>query len=202
MSAEFPESDLSPENPNKPNEQAMEGAAQEASSSNPASGASADSFFAGSEEELGRLKQQLADAEKRVLVAHADLENFRKRMRREREDELKYANSPLLADLLPVVDNLQRAIESAEKSAEASGILEGVKIVEKQLIEAMKRRGCEPIAAQGEPFDPNLHEAIMQQPSGDVPPGTVVHVTQVGYRLFERVLRPSQVIVSKAADEA
>ena len=202
MSAEFPESDLSPENPNRPNEQEREDTAQEASASNPGSGASADSFFASSDEEVDQLRQKLADAEKRVLIAHADLENFRKRMRREREDELKYANAPLLSDLLPVIDNLQRAIESAEKSDEASSILEGVKLVEKQMLETMKRRGCEPIAAQGEPFDPNLHEAIMQQPSGDVPPGTVVHVTQVGYRLFERVLRPSQVIVSKAADEA
>src|SRR5688572_6609551 len=98
----------------------MEDAAQEASSTNPGSGSSADSFFAGSEEEIGRLKQQVADAEKRVLIAHADLENFRKRMRREREDELKYANVPLLADLLPVLDNLQRAIESAEKTEESS----------------------------------------------------------------------------------
>lgn len=165
-----------------------------------AAGDSADAFFAASDAEIHQLKQELVDAEKRVLIAQADLENFRKRMRREREDELKYANSPLLSDLLPVVDNLQRGIESAEKTEVANGILDGIKIVEKQLLEAMKKRGCEPIDAQGQPFDPNLHDAILQQPSADVEPGTVLHVAQVGYKLFERVIRPSQVIVSKAPE--
>ncbi len=197
MSAEFPEKDRSSEAPQRPTEpQATEdaGSAGEAAES-------ADAWFEGGEEEIDQLKQQLADAEKRVLLAQADLENYRKRMRREREDELKYADASLLADLLPVVDNLQRAIQSAQQSDQSSGILEGVKLVEKQLIESMKRRGCVPIEAVGQPFDPNLHEAIMQQPTADAPPGTVVHETQVGYRLHERVIRPSQVIVSKPPDQ-
>lgn len=161
---------------------------------------SADAFFAESASEFDRLKQALVESEKRVLMAQADLENFRKRMRREREDELKYANVPLLSDLLPVVDNLQRGLDSAESNDATSGLVDGIKLVEKQLLETMKKRGCEPIEAQGQPFDPNLHEAILQQPSADVEPGTVLQVTQTGYKLFERVIRPSQVIVSKAPD--
>jgi len=147
------------------------------------------------------LAEKLLEAEKRVLFAQADLENFRKRMRREREDELKYANVPLISDLLPVLDNLQRAIESAEKGdPQSGGILDGVRLVEKQLRETMKKRGCEEIDAAGTPFDPNLHEAILQQPNADVEPGTVLQVTQVGYQMYDRVIRPSQVIVSKAPD--
>ncbi|PQO38254.1 nucleotide exchange factor GrpE [Blastopirellula marina] len=181
MSAEHPNTDPS-ENPTQPESE------------------SADAFFAGSEAEMDQLKQELIDAEKRVLLAQADLENFRKRMRREREDELKYANVPLLTDLLPVVDNLQRGIESAEKSELSGSILDGIRLVEKQLLETMKKRGCEPIEAQGQPFDPNLHDAILQQPSTDLEPGTVMHVAQVGYKLYDRVIRPSQVIVSKAPE--
>lgn len=189
MSAENPEKDPSQDSP----QSSADTQATEA-------GASTDAFFATGDAEMDQLKQDLVDAEKRVLLAQADLENFRKRMRREREEELKYANVPLLTDLLPVVDNLQRGIESAAQGEQGSGLLDGIKMVEKHLLETMKKRGCEPIAAMGEPFDPNLHEAIMQQPSADVEPGTVIHVTQVGYKLYDRVIRPSQVIVSKAPE--
>ncbi|RCS54642.1 nucleotide exchange factor GrpE [Bremerella cremea] len=189
MPAEHPNTDP-PENPTQPANDPQPGT----------TGETADAFFAASDAEMDHLKQELIDAEKRVLLAQADLENFRKRMRREREDELKYANVPLLTDLLPVVDNLQRGIESAEKSEQTSALLDGIKLVEKQLIEAMTKRGCEPIEAQGQPFDPNLHDAILQQPSADVDPGTVLHVAQVGYKLYDRVIRPSQVIVSKAPE--
>jgi len=163
--------------------------------------ASTEEFFGSSDDQVEQLKQGLVDAEKRVLLAQADLENYRKRVRREREDELKFANSPLLNDLLPVVDNLQRALQSAENSEQAGGIVDGIKLVEKQLLEAMKKRGCEPIDAEGQAFDPNFHEAILQQPSADVEPGTVLQVTQTGYKLFDRCIRASQVIVSKAPDQ-
>jgi len=152
--------------------------------------------------EVEQLKKQLADAEKRVLIAHADLDNYRKRARREREDDLKYAAVPLLMELLPVIDNLQRAIQAVPEGEQSSGIVQGVKMVEKQLHDAISRRGVETIQAEGEPFDPNHHEAILQQPSTDVPPGTVLQQTQVGYRLHDRVIRPSQVIVSSAPAES
>ncbi|MEX1042151.1 MAG: nucleotide exchange factor GrpE [Pirellulaceae bacterium] len=157
---------------------------------------------AGELPEVEQLKKQLADAEKRVLIAHADLDNYRKRARREREDDLKYAAVPLLIELLPVIDNLQRAIQAVPESEQSSGIVQGVKMVEKQLHDAISRRGVEVIQAEGQPFDPNHHEAILQQPSADAPPGTVLQQTQVGYRLHDRVIRPSQVIVSSAPAES
>lgn len=157
---------------------------------------------AGELSEVEQLKKQLADAEKRVLIAHADLDNYRKRARREREDDLKYAAVPLLIELLPVIDNLQRAIQAVPESEQSSGIAQGVKMVEKQLHDAIALRGVETIQAEGQPFDPNYHEAILQQPSADVPPGTVLQQTQVGYRLHDRVIRPSQVIVSSAPAES
>ncbi|MHC2070640.1 nucleotide exchange factor GrpE [Bremerella sp. T1] len=189
MSADHPEKDPSQDPTPEVNESPV---TEEA--------ASADAVFGDSDDQIEQLKQDLVDAEKRVLMAQADLENYRKRVKRERDDELKYANSPLLSDLLPVVDNLQRAMQSAGDSEQAAGIVEGIKLVEKQLLETMKKRGCEPIAAEGEPFDPNFHEAILQQPSADVEPGTVLHVAQVGYKLFDRCLRPSHVIVSKSPE--
>jgi len=178
-----------------PQEQPSEAGGSEARVEN---NASADEFFAGSDQEIENLKTQLLEAEKRVLVARADLENFRSRMRRQHEDELKYANLPLISDLLPVLDNLTRAIDSAENSGEQSGILDGVKMIQKQLKESLAKRGCTEIEAIGQPFDPNLHEAILQQPSAEVAPGTVLTVTQTGYKIYERVVRPSQVIVSQA----
>ncbi|MBA2117759.1 nucleotide exchange factor GrpE [Bremerella alba] len=189
MSADHPEKDPSQD----PTTEGPESQATQES-------ASTDEFFGSPDDQVAKLKQGLVDAEKRVLLAQADLENYRKRVRRERDDELKFANSPLLNDLLPVVDNLQRALQSVENSDEAGGIIDGIKLVEKQLLEAMKKRGCEPIQAEGQSFDPNFHEAILQQPSADVAPGTVLQVTQQGYKLYDRCIRASQVIVSKAPD--
>ena len=104
----------------------------------------------------------------------------------------------LLRDLLPVVDNVDRAIEAAGKNADAAALLEGFKMVHKQLGDALARHHCRPIDALHEPFDPHKHHAVMQQPSADHPPNTVLMVTQSGYELHDRVVRPSQVIVSKA----
>ena len=104
---------------------------------------------------------------------------------------------PLLRDLLPVVDNLDRAIEAAHKAGEGGALLDGVKLVKQQFAEALVRHHCVEIKAQGEPFDPNLHEAITTQPSAELPPNTVVMVVLPGYTVHERVVRPRQVIVSK-----
>lgn len=155
------------------------------------------------EPSIESLQAELADARDKALRAHAELENVRRRARRELEDELRYANMPLMRDLLPVVDNVRRAVEAAEKSNDAAGLLEGFKLVAKQLEEVLARHHCTPIEALHEPFDPNLHEAILQQPTDEFPPGTVVAVAQPGYQLRDRVVRPTQVIVSSAkAEEA
>ena len=156
----------------------------------------ADAAFAAGESEMGKLRADLDDASDRVLRAQAELENYRKRARRELEEERRYAAVPLLRDLLPVLDDMYRAIDAAEKSPQAGGMLDGVKLVANSLTAALAKHDCKRIEALGEPFDPAFHEAISQQPSADHPPGTVVLVAKEGYLLHDRVVRAAQVIVS------
>jgi molecular chaperone GrpE len=147
-------------------------------------------------EELEQLQAELAQTKDRYLRSEAELDNYRKRVRREMEDERRYALVPLLHDLLPVLDNLERAIQAAEKSQESSGLLSGVKMVFQQLETVLEKHHCRRIEALNEPFDPSLHQAILQQPSSEHPANTVLMVTQAGFQLHDRVVRPSQVIVS------
>ena len=144
------------------------------------------------------LQSQLNESQQRVLRIQADLENFRKRSRRELDEGLKYAATPLIRDLLPVLDNLQRAI-AAEGDAAASGegMVQGVQMVADQLTMTLAQHHCKVIEAEGQPFDPMLHEALLQQPSDEYPAGTVIQVTQTGYQLHDRVIRPAHVIVSQ-----
>jgi molecular chaperone GrpE len=131
-----------------------------------------------------------------LLRTQAELENFRKRARRELEDAQRYASLSLMRDLLPVLDNLNRAIEAAETSESAAGLLDGVKMVADQFGNVLKQYHCVPIDAAGEHFDPNVHEAIAQLPSEEYAAGSVMSVAQTGYVLHDRVVRPSQVIVA------
>jgi molecular chaperone GrpE len=151
--------------------------------------------------ELQQLRGELDEAKDRILRAQADLENYRKRIRKEMDDERRYAELPLLRDLLPVVDNVGRAIAAAEKKGEASSIVDGFKLVAQQLETVFAQHHCQKIEALHHPFDPHLHAAISQQPSSEFPPNTVTLVAQDGYQLHERVIRPSQVIVSTAAEK-
>jgi molecular chaperone GrpE len=146
--------------------------------------------------DIEQLRADLHEATDRVLRAQADLENYRKRARRELEEERRYANLPLLRDLLPVVDNIQRAIAAAEKSSEAGGLLDGIRMVAGSLDSTLARHHCQRIAALNQPFDPAVHEAIAQQPVANLAPHTVVAVAQEGYVLHDRVVRPAQVVVS------
>jgi molecular chaperone GrpE len=147
-------------------------------------------------EDSQKLRQELAAAKDRELRVHAELDNDRKRAARELDDHRRYANLSLLRDLLPVLDNVDRAIEAADKNADAAALLEGFKMVSQQLGEVLKRHHCTPIEALHAPFDPNVHHAVMQQPSEEHPANTVLMVTQNGYQLHDRVVRPAQVIVS------
>ena len=155
------------------------------------------------EDELSALKKELAEAKDKTLRTFAELENFRKRSARTLQDELKYANMSLIRDMLPVIDNLLRAIEAAEKQEQAGelteqgkALLDGVKMVVEQFNTVLGKHNCTPIEAVNQPFDPNFHQAITQMPSADVAPNTVLMETQKGYVLHDRVVRPSQVIVS------
>ena len=142
------------------------------------------------------LQQELAAARDRELRAHAELENFRKRLYRQMEEDSRYAAVPLASDLLSVVDNLERAIQAADKSGSSQGLLEGVRLVVQQLQRILAQHHCERISAKGQLFDPSLHQAIGHLPSDVHPVGTVTEEAQVGYRLHDRVIRPSLVLVS------
>ena len=146
--------------------------------------------------EMDRLRREVEDARKRVLQAQADAENFRKRMRRDYEDQLKYAAVPLVGDILQVRDNLTRAIDAAGSAEQTTGLKEGVQMVAKQLDDTLAKHGVQPIPAEGETFDPNVHEAISQIPSEDHPQGVVAHVAVAGFQMHGRVIRPAQVVVS------
>lgn len=156
------------------------------------------SVAAAAEPAVEKLRQELSAANDRALRAQADLENYRKRVRREMDEERQYAQLPLLTDLLPVIDNIGRAVAAADTSADVSGLLAGVKLVAQQLEGVLARHQCQRIEALHQTFDPHLHAAIMQQPTNEFPPNTVVTVAQEGYQLRDRVLRPAQVIVSSA----
>ena len=139
---------------------------------------------------------ELLRANERALRAQAELENFRKRIRREMEEDRRYASLALIAELLPVIDNLERAVEAAEQTEGGSGLLDGVKMVRTQLLEALDRFHCRRIDANGVTFDPNLQEAIGKESSEEHADGVVTRVVGVGYQLHDRVVRPSQVMIS------
>jgi molecular chaperone GrpE len=150
--------------------------------------------------DMEQLQGELAEARDKILRAQADLENYRKRSRRELEEERRYANVPLLKDLLPVVDNIDRALEAAQKAGEGGALLEGIKLVKQQLAAALARHHCVEINAQGEAFDPHFHEALTAVSVPNQPANSVVQVVQPGYQVHDRVIRPSQVIVSKSLE--
>ena len=152
-------------------------------------------------DERRTIRDELDESKDRVLRLAAELENYRKRVARQREEEQRYANMQLIRDLLPVLDNMQRAIEAAEKTDGGGGLLQGFQMVARQLREMLKQHNCEEIEAIDQPFDPHLHEAVTQQVSDEHPANTVLAVVQAGYRLYDRVVRPSQVIVSKPSEE-
>lgn len=131
----------------------------------------------------------------RLLRTQAEMENYRKRVQRERDEERRYAAQSVVRDLLPVLDNLQRAIEAAEKGGTVDDLRNGVQMVLQQAIEMLGRSNVRPIEAVGQLLDPNLHEAITQMPS-DQPPLTILQEVERGYTLHDRVLRPSKVIVA------
>ena len=155
----------------------------------------------GADDAAPKLQAELDAAKERELRCHAELDNYRKRAARELEERLRYANLGLLRDLMPVVDNVQRAIQAAGQNADAAALLEGFKMVNQQLDDVFRRHHCTRIEALHAPFDPNVHHAIMQQPSEEHPANTVLMVAQDGYQLHDRVVRPSQVIVSTAKNQ-
>jgi molecular chaperone GrpE len=152
----------------------------------------------GAEPDAASLQQQLDEANDRVLRGQAELENFRKRMRRELDDERRYAALPAISDLLGVLDNLERAVEAAGSSDSSAGLLDGVKMVAQQFTSVLEQHHCRRIETIGRPFDPHLHEAVGQEPRNDIPVGNIARELRSGYRLHDRVVRPAQVLVAAA----
>jgi molecular chaperone GrpE len=125
----------------------------------------------------------------------ADFDNYQKRVQRDMQQERRYALFPLAHDLLPVLDNLSRALSAAQQAGDQGPLVQGVAMVQSQLLDVLKRHGITPIEALHQPFDPNLHQAVMQRPANQ-PPNTVVDVVQQGFKIHDRVLRPASVVVS------
>jgi molecular chaperone GrpE len=131
-----------------------------------------------------------------ALRSQADFDNYKKRAAREKEEAIKYANSSLLERLISIIDNFELGLAAAKGEGETSPIYSGMSMVLKQLTDFLADNGLQPIDATGQKFDPNLHEAIAHEPSATVPEGIVVRQTRRGYRMRDRLLRPSSVVVS------
>lgn len=132
----------------------------------------------------------------RFLRSQAELDNYRKRVQRERDEERRYAALPVVRDLLPIIDNLRRALEVAKVGGSLEGLEEGIELVLKQMDEVLARSGARPIEAVGQPFDPHLHAALQQIPTSEQPPMTVLQEVERGYVLHDRVVRPSRVLIA------
>ncbi len=142
------------------------------------------------------LRHQLTDAENRALRYQADLDNFRRRTRRELDEQLKYASLSLINGILDSLDNLERALSAIPDDQADSGVAQGVRMVAHQILETLQTSGCQKIESVGQVFDPKFHQAVQTQPSHEVPENVVLHELRTGYQLYDRVIRPAQVIVS------
>jgi molecular chaperone GrpE len=131
-----------------------------------------------------------------ALRSQADFENYKKRCTREKEEAIKYANSALLEKLIAIIDNFELGLEAARTEGENSPVFSGMSMVLKQLMDFLTEHGLQAIDATGQKFDPNLHEAIAHEPSDQFPEGVVLRQTRRGYRMRDRLLRPSSVVVS------
>ena len=143
------------------------------------------------------LEEQVAEWRERAIRSAADLENFRKRMEREKGEARRYANQYLLEELLPVLDNFHMGLDAASADAE-SMIFRGMEMVKKQLDDFLSGQGVEEVSAEGEMFDPAVHEAVSQEDCEASPEGSVLRVVRRGFKMGERLLRPANVVVSRA----
>jgi len=131
-----------------------------------------------------------------ALRSQADFENYKKRCAREKEEAIKYANNSLLQRLVAIIDNFELGLAAAKEQGQQSPIYSGMVLVQKQLNDLLAENGLQPIEAQGQPFDPNLHEAIAHESSDEGLEGTVLRQVTRGYRIKDRLLRPARVVVS------
>lgn len=216
----------SPEEPNNQTEAATEGEKPEAAApedNQPQAGANANGSEAtgepaagdaeqpaeasaregdAAEARISELEAQVADLTDRLLRTHAEMDNIRKRAEREKGDVAKYAITKFAGDIVVLTDNFQRALSAVqmggdEPNPSLKALVEGVTMMEREFLNVLERHGVKRIEPHGQPFNPHLHDAVMQQENPDVPTGTVVQVFQPGYTIEDRVLRPAMVVVAQ-----
>ena len=176
--------------PSREREEEMNSSAQikQESLAGTAGGADSEDAMAGLQADLDRFRDL-------ALRSQADFENYKKRAAREKDDAVKYANGALLEQLVSILDNFELGLAAAKTQGDESPIYSGMVLVQKQLNDLLAENGLKPIEAEGNKFDPNLHEAIAHEPNVS-PEGTVVRQARRGYRLKDRLLRPARVVVS------
>ncbi len=182
------------DSPEKPSNETTDGSTPPEASPEVASN---DQGAAAEPDPLETTKAELAKVRDQLLRTAADFDNYRKRSRREVDDAQKKGAEELLRTLLPVFDNLERAVVHAEQTTDAKAIAEGVRMVLKQFLDTLGRAGIKRVAGVGQPFDPVVHEAIQQVETSDHPPGTVVAEVQPGYIHGDRLVRAAMVVVAK-----
>jgi molecular chaperone GrpE len=184
-------------------EESATDSAEEVVAENAAGDASAPDFDDVStveETPLEKAEKEAAEMKTRWLRSVADLENFRKRIAREKQEIIRNAAANVIESLLPVLDNMKLGLQAAENHPEAKDVVVGFKMVDDQLKRSLQEQGLEEIIPDGEPFDPNLHECISHQTSEDVEEGKVMQTVRAGYRLNEKLIRAANVIVSSGSE--
>jgi molecular chaperone GrpE len=149
---------------------------------------------------IEKLEEENRVCQDKLLRLAAEFENYKKRMIRERQASLKYAEQDILKDLLPAIDNLERAINQEEATRDVNSLLEGVQLTLKGLEATVTKYGLEPIESVGKPFDPNLHEALVMEASSEIPAQSVLREFEKGYLYKDRLLRAAKVVVSKGQE--
>jgi molecular chaperone GrpE len=145
---------------------------------------------------------EIASLKDQLLRIRADFENSRKRLTREKEESLKYANQSILSDFLPLLDHLELGLQAAASAKDVASVIAGLKLIQGQFERFLTEHGVTPIDAVGEPFDPHLHEALGQEPAPGKPEGTVLHQRRRGYKMGDRLLRPASVVTVAPAQPA
>ena len=153
------------------------------------------------EAQIAGLEANVKDLTDRLMRAHAEMDNIRKRTERDKSDTIKYAISKFAGDIVTVGDNFQRAISAvpagaAEADPALNSLVEGVTLTERTFLSVLENHGVKRLDPKGQAFDPNFHQAVMEQPNTEVPSGTVLQVFQAGYVIEDRILRPAMVVVS------
>ncbi len=150
-------------------------------------------------DDLARLREECETWKDKFLRAKADMANMQRRAGAERTEAIRFANADLMRSLLPILDDLERTLEASGAAETVASVADGVRLIYDNMIKILQDSGVQAIGAAGEPFDPSVHQAVMQKPSADCPDKTVLQELQRGYRLHDRLLRPAKVIVSQAS---